>query len=606
MGHTLEQITGVTSIVLRFSVWVFLRWIPYSFGPKLLPTLFAAYTASLYKLLTQDQHYDITTIEIDRAETSERETNGSSPRKERRTSISIKKTVTKAELPAPEELHSWQEKLRTLLTGWPVLKSNKWNLISLGVNSALLAMAIDHTFRAPLLYHEYELSFARVGYVASHSAEILVRVPNATDIPLKLTYSVSKGIGSDHWRQGATINTPPSEETDFTQVLTLTRLADDTDYVYKTSNGHSGTFKTAPKEGHIGIAPGNSYTFLHSSCIKPRVPYNPFDHPLHIRGFQHLSKVLKEANLGARFMIFLGDFIYRDVPIRYGKDNAESFRKQYRQVYASPDWPAVTESLPWIHILDDHEIANDWDKNTTDPFAAAYDPFQLYHVAANPPAVRKNATYFQFTQGPTSFFLMDTRRYRSPERPLHDAHPAKTMLGAEQLDDLLVFLHHRNHPDVRWKIVVSSIPFTQNWRFGGEDTWGGYLAERQKILEAMWDASMDGTGVVVLSGDRHEFAAVSFPPPEGSRWSKEATVHEFSASPLSMFFLPVRTFWKMGGDEIIKYIPGGNYKFGSVSIRAPEISDQAFLDYTLFVDGKETWKYTLVAPPKPKIWEQWT
>lgn len=37
------------------------------------------------------------------------------------------------------------------------------------------------------------------------------------------------------------------------------------------------------------------------------------------------------------------------------------FRQKYRAVYASPEWPSVGQNLSWIHVLDDHEIHNDWD-----------------------------------------------------------------------------------------------------------------------------------------------------------------------------------------------------------------------------------------------------
>lgn len=37
------------------------------------------------------------------------------------------------------------------------------------------------------------------------------------------------------------------------------------------------------------------------------------------------------------------------------------YRQKYRAVYASPEWPGVGQNLSWIHVLDDHEIQNDWD-----------------------------------------------------------------------------------------------------------------------------------------------------------------------------------------------------------------------------------------------------
>ena len=98
--------------------------------------------------------------------------------------------------------------------------------------------------------------------------------------------------------------------------------------------------------------------------------------------------------------------------------------------------------------------------------------------------------------------MLDTRRYRSAESA--EDGPEKSMLGANQLKDLLDWLK-KDDKDIQWKIVVSSVPFTKNWQINGGDTWRGYQWERSKILETMW--GVKGAGVVIFSGDRHEFAA---------------------------------------------------------------------------------------------------
>jgi len=228
----------------------------------------------------------------------------------------------------------------------------------------------------------------------------------------------------------------------------------------------------------------------------------------------------------------------------------EDYRRKYRQVYASPDWPSVGQNLSWIHILDDHEIANDWSANTTGVYQAAVEPWHHYHASVNPPVAhvagtrdmkRWGATYYEFVQGPASFFLLDTRTYRSSNSlPFEDQN--KTMLGAQQLGDFLYWLHRPEPKGVKWKIVASSVPFTKNWRVNGKDTWAGFLVERQRILEAMWSTGANGYGVVILSGDRHEFAATKFAPPADSQWPETATVHEFSTSPLNQFFSPVGSY----------------------------------------------------------------
>jgi len=294
------------------------------------------------------------------------------------------------------------------------------------------------------------------------------------------------------------------------------------------------------------------------------------------------------------------------VPKRFGV-TAEDYRREYRQVYASPDWPSVGQNLSWIHVLDDHEIANDWDRNTTGVYNAAADPWQHYQIAVNPPRarqagsfhkVRQDATYFEFTQGPASFFMLDTRTYRDASAVLPANSTEKSMLGTEQLADLLAFLNRPEPKGIKWKIIASSIPFTKNWRVNSLDTWSGYLSERKKILESMWDVGLrGGVGVVVLSGDRHEFAATAFPPPAGSKWPLSATVHEFSVSPLSQFYLPFPTYSQTDEEDVmVKYIPNGQSKLGAITIE-DAATDQSSLKFRLYVNGAEEWSSVLLSPP---------
>ena len=87
-----------------------------------------------------------------------------------------------------------------------------------------------------------------------------------------------------------------------------------------------------------------TFTFLTTSCIKPRFPYNPLNHPLSIQSFEYLASDLKTLPGGAQFILFLGDFIHVDNPKRFGVAE-EDYRREYFQVYTSPDWPAVGQNL---------------------------------------------------------------------------------------------------------------------------------------------------------------------------------------------------------------------------------------------------------------------
>ena len=493
----------------------------------------------------------------------------------------------------------WQT-IQTLLFGLPNPRPSLWTLLSVVVNILLVLGVVDVVYRGPMLHQSHDLSFSRVGFVSDTTAKILFREPDSTQLPVYVSYRSSPGSGKDiSWKSAGQVYWL-SDDTDYTYALTISNLRPSSRYQYAVSNNHSGSFTTAAPVGET-LHEGGKFTFLTSSCIKPRFPYNPFSHPLAIPGLKYLAKWI--PSMQASFMLFLGDFIYVDVPRRFGND-VETYRREYRQVYASPDWPSVSENLPWIHVIDDHEIANDWDKQTKDPYPAATDPWNIYHTSLNPPPALPNASYFQFTQGPASFFLMDTRRHRDLEYAEVASSTTKSMLGKTQLSSLLKFLKRDEPTGVKWKFIISSIPFTRNWRLNSADTWAGYLHERRIILEAMWDVGMrgDGIGVVVLSGDRHEFAATAFPPPKGSKWPISATVHEFSTSPLSMFYLPVRSYWEVPGedevDEIcIKYAPDGNSKFGAVELEEVKGGEQGLLRFRLFIDGVESWDYVLMTPP---------
>ncbi|KAJ9639917.1 hypothetical protein H2199_006150 [Coniosporium tulheliwenetii] len=512
-----DTLTLISSIGIRLCAYVFLRWIPTTIVPPAIYTFLALYIPSFITSFLSTSPYKVISDEID---IIVRETVGQGEDSTDASDVELLEGADDGPLEEldVEETVVVEEKgphvLRTLLTGLPSPSSAFWSWVTFAINMVLVGLVTDAIFRARVFHPAHDLSFARVGYVSDNSANILVREPHGSELPIFVSYRrADPPLSTDPdkrpidtaWKSAGTISWL-SNETDYTAAVAINNLKPDSRYQYSVSNNHTGYFITAPRVGEVSRRNGDKYTFLHSSCIKPRVPYNPFSHPLHIPGLKHLAEWIPK--LRAHFMLFLGDFIYVDVPLRMGKD-VEDYR---REMASRVEGPAL------IHVIDDHEIANDWDGNTTGVFEAAYDPWTHYQVAVNPPSVRSGQTYFHFTQEPPP-------------------------------------------PGVRWKIVASSIPFTKNWRVNSVDTWAGYLAERQMILEAMWTVGLaGGVGVVVLSGDRHEFAATAFPPPG-------------------------------------EYIPDGNSKFGAVEITSPPASDQSQLHYRLFVDGKEEWSHTILTPP---------
>ena len=124
------------------------------------------------------------------------------------------------------------------------------------------------------------------------------------------------------------------------------------------------------------------------------------------------------------------------------------------------------------------------------------------------------------------------------------------------------------------KFIISSVPFTTLWNGDAQvDSWAGYQFERTSILDAV--SSVPNT--FILSGDRHEFAAIR----HLGLYAGEAI--EISTSPLNMFWLPIPSWLKIRNfstryvirrefdsfnnyswlpeETLINYVPKGQHKW---------------------------------------------
>lgn len=495
-----------------------------------------------------------------------------------------------------------------------------WTWTTVLINGVLALMTCDFLLRGILVYPSDEAAFSRIGYVSPTTANLLFREPDVSRLPVVVSYQEAVTTTSEKWVPEGTVY-KLDNSTDFTAMVTLKNLKPSTQYRYSLSNNKTGTFITSARPGSPAAS---RLSFVTSSCLKPNFPYNILNHPLRVPGIERLTEVIGKLPIILRpaFMLFLGDFVYIDVPLRFGS-SVSHYRSEYRRIYSSPSWATTSEAgpaidLPWIHTLDDHEIENDWSKgNKTAPYPAAADPFMHYHVSANPPVPKSpfahpdNVTYFSFVNGPASFFMLDTRTYRS-----EPSEENSTILGYAQLQSLLAYLSTPEPAGVHWKIIASSVPFTKNWRVGTTDTWGGFLNERRTVFEAMWRAERElGVRIILLSGDRHEFGATRFPDPalkltsEGLQPNTAGFgLHEFSVGPLSMFYLPIRSYRQTDAEDVaVKYAPDGNSKFGIIDISddvtnadpaapSPVPVRSSVLTYSLYVDGEVVWQYRLSVP----------
>ncbi|EFQ27426.1 PhoD-like phosphatase [Colletotrichum graminicola] len=474
----------------------------------------------------------------------------------------------KAILPPKSTVSSKRRRhaLILLLFGWTERASPIASFIAVLLNFLSLVSVWDFLYRGHLLHQSNDLSFSRVGYVDETTARIVARHSSSSTTYVEISWNP---FGSQKAQAKSQI-IPLDASSDYVGTFLLDGLDPGTQYTYTTNASHSGTFKTAE-------ASPKRWSLISTSCIKPFYPYNPLSHGLQIRGLEHLDQYLSANPVD--MMLFLGDFIYIDLPVALGW-TPKHYINAYRQVYASPSWSPALRSLPWLHVYDDHEIINDWAANETGLYQSAMKPFWAYHGHANPPSqYGAGATYYTFRRGDISFFVLDTRRYRSSES-LEDG-PKKTMLGSAQLADLQKWLE----TEKSWKVVVSSVPFTRNWRGpDAADSWSGYLWERDVALDMMRQTD----GVIILSGDRHEHATTIFPP----NGKAGKSVIEFSTSPLNQFFEPFDRFHRQIEDTDVSVYshPWGNSKFGKISFDTAT-PNHLSVEYDLIVDGNKVWNY---------------
>lgn len=439
--------SSLFSTLFRLSVFVFLRIIPTSLAKFVLPTLFSLYISTLY----------LSHNESDASKTDA----GNSKRR---------------------GFHSLASPLVTVILTSPT-SSRRLRLLSLFVNSILLLASIEFAIE-DYLYDAPDVVFTRLGAIYPDKAKLAIRYPNHKD-PIHVVWREvreSSDLQTQPWILG-----PPvmlSGAGDWVNSTTISPLWPDTVYEYSLATPDKQLlsypsvpirFKTFPDPRLPRPTP---LRFIVSSCMKPNFPYIPFKGN-RIKGMDLLADYLwpsdstgavvspmpptvslydrDESFVGspdrmtplipADFMLFLGDFVYADVPYYFG-DNLEAYRRLYRRNYESPSFRRVYERLPIFFTYDDHEFVNNYAGSSRDrgPYLNGSRAFFEYNAQTNFDSLDENQFYYEFSYGKeAAFFVLDTRRHRSTL----EIDPAnRTMLGAQQLGTFLRWLSKvRPRPD---------------------------------------------------------------------------------------------------------------------------------------------------------------
>ncbi|KAJ1857248.1 hypothetical protein LPJ76_001919 [Coemansia sp. RSA 638] len=458
------------------------------------------------------------------------------------------------------------------------------------VKLALFAMVVDFVYR-PIITPAKDLFVFRPGYVSHDSARLHIRYSDGGNLELRYKELVPKAsllyqnTGSDDtsidfannspWESAGEFG-PPTEDTDYTTTTALLNLQPATRYLVelhsRESTLHTQTVLLGSVEFRTSPLPHqpSRLRFGTGSCIKPNFPYRPSWTP-DIYGFASMLDHSDSLDL----IMFMGDFIYADVPLYFGPAT-EDYRRLYRQVYAAQSSRRLLRKVPMLHVYDDHEIKNNWHDQDQPPMGSAMAAYNEYNGLPNPPPAVSGASYYNFTYGNIAFYAWDTRRYRTQWETPNDSGDAAasdehTMLGQEQKQHFIQWLRDVNHT-AAVKFVISSVPVTTGWSNfdSSQDTWRGYPTERAEIL----NLTQHIPNLFFLSGDRHEMAAVELP--SGNI--------EFSTSPVSQFTFPfVGKFKKdIGGEHTIYYRRPGHVKYGILDVDTESDPDTPRITYSLY------------------------
>jgi alkaline phosphatase D len=337
-------------------------------------------------------------------------------------------------------------------------------------------------------------------------------------------------------------NVRSSAANDFTVKVDAAGLRPGTEYCYRFRRGGNessptGRFMTAPA---ASTKANVDFTYTGDSD-GTRVGGVP--------AFNNFETLDRARGENANFWVYNGDTIYADSRFRSpAATTLPQYRAAYRENRTIAALPNLLQATSTYALMDDHEVANDYDGQTVDPalYAAGRKAF-LEYMPVRPsrvlhdPSCAGDPLYGTFKWGSeVELFVLDERPCRSGDAaPACDTNPAapgvqadlgptvptpirsmspfnfflrptppdgclaaifdpsRTMLGPVQKqkfkDDLLA-------STAKHKIVISELAFQQFFALP-YDRWEGYGAERNELLNFIRDNAVGN--VTFLTTDNH-------------------------------------------------------------------------------------------------------
>lgn len=250
--------------------------------------------------------------------------------------------------------------------------------------------------------------------------------------------------------------------------------------------------------------------------------------------FAAYGDIARRADAGElEMLIFLGDYIYEYATGMFaGKDGVvrphqplhetitlEHYRTRYGQYRSDNHLQAAHAALPWIVMWDDHESANNSNREGAQNHSADEGSWVDRQNAARQaflewmPIRQEDTLYRSFTFGDlATLSLLDLRSFRDrapSQQQWLEGQRADTMMDSQQFEWLKSNVEHTT---TTWNIIGSSVMFAPMAITGQPlfqipepipanlDQWDGYARERDRLLAVLADFA---TPTLFLSGDIH-------------------------------------------------------------------------------------------------------
>ena len=217
------------------------------------------------------------------------------------------------------------------------------------------------------------------------------------------------------------------------------------------------------------------------------------------------------------------------------------YRTRHAQYRTDPDLQAAHATHPFLMTWDDHEFKDNYANldldpdqpllNVTERRAAAYLAYWEHAPLARSrkPVGKDMSLYRRARWGDlATFHVLDTRQYRSDQMVAQctqaerdpvssycpvQLDPTRTLLGAEQREWLFEGLAAA--PASGWNILANQVGFAPQANFVSDrrrfnaDSWDGYVADRQRVLDFLKQHDIKNT--VVITGDKHQNSVRNVP-----------------------------------------------------------------------------------------------